>query len=74
MTKPPLIRDVSRWVAREAGPAGRSSRAGGARAGGQAGQSSSRAALFDSQGSWTSRAGTSTDVLGSKMFFTLVTI
>ena len=44
-SKPPLIRGVPRWVAREAGPAGRSSRAGGARAAGPAGQSS-RAARF----------------------------
>ena len=28
--KHPLIRDVQRWMAREAGPAGQSSRAGGA--------------------------------------------
>ena len=49
-TKPPLIRDVPRWLAGEAGLAGRNSRAGGARAAGQAGQISSRSALFDNQG------------------------
>ena len=66
ITKPPMIHDVPRWVARLAEPAGWSSRAGGARAAGQPGQSSSRAVLFDGQGSWTSRAETSTDVLGLK--------
>ena len=74
ITKSPLIRDIPHWVSREAGPAGRSSKAGGARAAGQAGQSSNRAALFDGQGSWISKAKTSTDVLGSKIFSTLVTI
>ena len=44
-TKPPLIRGVPRWVAREAGPAGRSSRAGGARAAGPAGERSRAAGL-----------------------------
>ena len=39
-----MIHDVPRWVAREAEPAGWSSRAGGPRAAGQAGQRSSRAA------------------------------
>ena len=41
----PSLPPVPRWVAREAGPAGRSCRAGGARAAGPAGQSS-RAARF----------------------------
>ena len=57
-----MIRDVPRWVAREAGPAGRSSKAGGGMTAGQAGQSNSGAALFDGQGSW---AETSTGVLES---------
>ena len=73
-TKLPLICDVPCCVAREAGPVGRSSRAGGARVGGKTGQSSGRAALFNGQGSWTSRTETSTYVLGSKMISTLVTI
>ena len=58
ITKPPLIRNIPRWVAREAGPAGRSCRAGRVSGAGQAGQSSSRGALSDGRGRWTSRAGT----------------
>ena len=69
-----LIRDIPSGVAREAGPVGQKSRAGGAGAAGQAWQSSSRAALFDGLGSWTSKAKTSTEGLDSKMFSTLVTI
>ena len=39
-----------------------------------AGQSSSRAALFDGQGSWTSSAETLKNIIVFKRFSTLVTI
>ena len=74
ITKPTLIRDVPHWVAKEAGPAGRSSRAGGARAAGPAGQSSRAAHLVAREAGPAGQKLQLTSFLGSNMFSTLITI
>ena len=62
------------WVAKEAGPAGRSSRAGGARAAGPAGQSSRAAHLVAREAGPAGQKLQLTSFLGSNMFSTLITI